>query len=82
MKCPCGGKLKRVAIDCYRCEQCGLKQKVAFAVMPIPEAAISPIVSNVAICPSIEQMQVNLQAIHAGMFKALGAPMLLNRVGR
>jgi hypothetical protein len=34
MKCKCGGKLIRIAVDCYQCNLCELKQKVAFASLP------------------------------------------------
>jgi hypothetical protein len=34
VKCKCGGKLKKIAVDCYECEVCLLKQKVAFATLP------------------------------------------------
>ena len=30
MKCSCGRNLKRIAVDCYECELCGLKQAVGF----------------------------------------------------
>lgn len=30
MKCKCGGELKRIAIDCFQCDKCILKYKVAF----------------------------------------------------
>ncbi len=30
MSCKCGGKLKRIAVDCYECENCKLKHKAAF----------------------------------------------------
>jgi hypothetical protein len=39
LECKCGGKLNRIAVDCYACENCGLKQKVAFIH---PEIDIKP----------------------------------------
>ncbi|MDF2563715.1 MAG: hypothetical protein K0Q53_110 [Massilibacillus sp.] len=30
LKCKCGGVLKRIAIDCYQCEICGIKQAIGF----------------------------------------------------
>lgn len=36
MKCKCGGELERIAVDCYQCKMCKLKQKVAFLEIPTP----------------------------------------------
>lgn len=35
MKCKCNGNLKRIAVDCYQCERCGMKQAIAFAAIPL-----------------------------------------------
>lgn len=35
MKCKCGGDLKRIAIDCYQCQTCFKKQKMAFLSVDI-----------------------------------------------
>lgn len=50
MKCKCGGELIRIAVDCYQCNVCLLKQAVTFASLPtVPlEINIEPINSDIS----------------------------------
>ena len=50
MKCKCGGNLKRIAVDCYKCDICGTKQAIAFAAVG---DSISSINSNQCIAMNI-----------------------------
>jgi Zn ribbon nucleic-acid-binding protein len=38
MICICGGKLNRIAVDCYECVTCGLRQRIAFTAISAPTA--------------------------------------------
>lgn len=69
MECKCGGNLKRIAADCYECEICGLKQKVAF--MELPKTDIK--LNNIDIIEYGNNPTINIiRAIEKEIYKNFG----------
>jgi len=79
LNCKCGGKLRRIAVDCYECSICGLKQEIAFiSIQPKSNIniEIQPInIENYNKQLNIEKIidQINDQ-ISKNIFKQLGIP--------
>lgn len=74
LKCSCGGDLKRIAVDTYKCLNCGLKQAIGFLRMLDTYSPNFNQIGIQAIKPNIKTLNEQIiENIQKEIYKSLGA---------